>query len=249
MTDLIPAPPISKSPLSDRDGAPVPGAGGVVRREELTARDRDEMFALFSRYFEDPARAAFEHDLAEKEWVVVLRDERGVIDGFSTLMRMELQAATVFFSGDTIVAQHRWGNADLARLWSRHVFALAAQLEREAYWFLITSGYRTYRFLPVFFREFLPAHPSSAMKALLDGAASLKFGDAYDRRTGVIRMITPTPLREGVSDPDSRAHRDPNVRFFLSANPGHAEGDELACLTRVSVDNLTPAGLRMIGRR
>ena len=42
---------------------------------------------------------------------------------------------------------------------------------------------------------------------------------------------------------------NPHVRFFVEANPGHAGGDELACLVHVDVANLTPAGLRMIGRR
>ncbi len=260
MTASITGIPTSKSRLSDEVApvpAPAPAAAGsadgvreaVLRRESLTARDRDEMFALFGRYFEAPDRAAFERDLDEKEWVVVLRDESGIIDGFSTLVRIDLGAATVFFSGDTIVARHRWGSPDLARLWSRHVFALADAIGGDVYWFLITSGYRTYRFLPLFFREFLPAHRSEPMQAILEEAATRKFGERYDPATGVIRMATPTPLREGVSDPDERAQRDPHVRFFLHANPGHAAGDELACLTRVAVDNLTSAGLRMIGRR
>jgi hypothetical protein len=85
------------------------------------------------------------------------------------------------------------------------------------------------------------------MKPLLDRVAAAKFGSAYDPRTGVIRLATPAPLREGVSDPGLRMN-NPHVRFFVEANPGHAEGDELACLVRIDVDNLTPAGLRMIGR-
>ena len=124
-----------------------------------------------------------------------------------------------------------------------HVFANAGA---NAYWFLISSGWRTYRYLPLFFRDFYPRDAS--MKPLLDTIAFTKFGDAYDVRTGVIRLATPAPLREGVSDPEARMS-NPHVRFFVEANPGHADGDELACLVRVGVDNLTPAGLRMIGRR
>lgn len=215
----------------------------VIARAALTRRDRDAMFALYTSYFATTDRIAFERDLAEKEWVVLLSDDDGNIDGFSTLMRMRVNDATIFFSGDTIVARHRWGSFDLPRVWSRHVFANA---DANTYWFLISSGWRTYRFLPLFFREFYPR--DTAMKPLIDRIASAKFGDAYDARTGVIRLATPAPLREGVSDPAPRMH-DPDVRFFVEANPGHADGDELACLVRISVDNLTPAGLRMIGRR
>ncbi|HUR80027.1 MAG TPA: hypothetical protein VM733_04640 [Thermoanaerobaculia bacterium] len=215
----------------------------VVRRDALTRRDRDAMFALYTAYFATADRVTFERDLAEKEWVILLCDDDGAIAGFSTLMRLHFGGATVFFSGDTIVAKHRWGTFDLPRLWAQHVFAHAGA---NTYWFLISSGWRTYRYLPLFFREF---HPRDAgMKPLLDRIAIAKFGDAYDARTGVIRLATPAPLREGVSDPDARMS-NPHVRFFVEANPGHADGDELACLVRVGVDNLTPAGLRMIGRR
>lgn len=215
----------------------------VIRRAALTHRDRDAMFALYTAYFATTDRVTFERDLAEKEWVILLCDDDGRIDGFSTLMRSRVGEATVFFSGDTIVARHRWGTLDLPRLWAQHVFAHA---DGNTYWFLISSGWRTYRFLPLFFRDFYPR--DTTMKPLLDTIAAAKFGDAYDARTGVVRLATPAPLREGVSDPEARMG-NPHVRFFVEANPGHADGDELACLVRVGIDNLTSAGLRMIGRR
>lgn len=232
MTDSLQDLAPSISPRSD-----------VVRRAELTRRDRDAMFALYTTYFATGDRVTFERDLAEKDWVILLFDAGGGIDGFSTLMRLHVAGATVFFSGDTIVARHRWGTFDLPRMWARHVFAEA---DENTYWFLISSGYRTYRYLPLFFRAFYPRDVT--MKPLIDAIASTKFGDAYDARTGVIRLATPAPLRDGVSDPDLRMN-NPHVRFFVEANPGHADGDELACLVRVDVANLTPAGLRMIGRR
>ena len=40
--------------------------------------------------------------------------------------------------------------------------------------------------------------------------------------------------------------RDPQVAFFARMNPGHARGDELACLTELSRANLTRAGQRMV---
>jgi hypothetical protein len=36
------------------------------------------------------------------------------------------------------------------------------------------------------------------------------------------------------------------VAFFDSRNPGHARGDELACITGVSRSNVTRAGARML---
>jgi hypothetical protein len=239
MTSSTHALAISRSPRSD-----------VARQSALTRGERDEMFALLATYFVNVERAVFERDLAEKEWVILLRDEDESIAGFSTLMLLEIDGLAVFFSGDTIVARHRWGTFDLPRLWGRHVFSAAAGLQaREVYWFLISSGYRTYRFLPIFFREFHPAPGGvapAAVKGLLDRIAMTKFGDAYDPATGVVRLATPAPLRPDLAEPGGRLERDANVRFFIDANPGHEAGDELACLVRVSLDNLTPAGLRML---
>lgn len=238
MTDSMSGRAPSTSPRSE-----------VVRRETLTRRERDEMFALYSTYFVTRDRMVFERDLAEKAWVVLLRDLDGTIDGFSTLLSMRVAEATVFFSGDTIVARHRWGSFDLPRLWGRHVFSIAGA---NAWWFLISSGFRTYRYLPLFFRRFHPVFDADTppdVKALLDAIAIRKFGDAYDPASGVIRLLSPAPLVDGLSDPTARASRDPHVRFFVNANPGHAAGDELACLVRVAQDNLTLAGLRMLGRK
>ena len=233
------APELSKSPRCD-----------VTPREEISVADRDQMFALLESFFTGVDRAVFERDLAEKDWVVLLRDPHGRIDGFSTLMRMDVDDVTVFFSGDTVVARHRWGTYDLPRFWAKHVFSVAATLApRESYWFLISSGYRTYRYLPVFFREFYPSYDRptpDGVRSLIDRIARAKFDGSYDAAAGVVRLATPAPLRAGISDPEERLDRDPHVRFFVEANPNHAAGDELACLVRVSPDNVTPAGRRMI---
>lgn len=238
MTDSMRGHALSTSPRSE-----------ILPRAAVTRADRDAMFALYTSYFATRDRMVFERDLAEKDWVIVLRDGEGRVDGFSTLMTMRVDEATIFFSGDTIVARHRWGSYDLPRMWGRHVFSMAGE---NAWWFLISSGFRTYRYLPIFFRTFHPKFDAATppeTKALLDEIAIAKFADAYDPATGVIRLATPAPLVEGVSDPAQRIDRDPHVRFFVEANPGHVRGDELACLVKVSIGNLTPAGLRMLGRR
>jgi hypothetical protein len=156
-----------------------------------------------------------------------------------------------FFSGDTIIDQGAWGETVLPRLWAQHVFGLAAAIpSARAYWFLISSGYKTYRFLPVFFRTFYPTYsaptPPHAQRTL-DALARLKFPDEYDPASGVVRFAQATPLRPGVADLSEARLSDPQVAFFVAANPGHAAGDELACLTEIAPANLTAAGRRMLG--
>ena len=126
---------------------------------------------------------------------------------------------------------------------------MAGELEEEVYWFLISSGYKTYRFLPVFFRDFYPTYQSptpTRLQRVLDSLAIQKFGTGYDRASGIVRLDHATPLRPAIAEVDSRRLRDPHVAFFETSNPAWNRGDELACITRIHPDNLTPAGRRML---
>jgi hypothetical protein len=252
------------TPISPRFEATGDGrlTGCAIPRADLSAHERAEMYQLFEEYFAGTSRAQFETDLAEKETVVLLRaagDPR--IQGFSTLMRLEARVdgreIVAFFSGDTIVAREFWGETELSRLWSRTVFAEADRIrstntETRVYWFLICSGYKTWRFLPVFFREFYPNSDSPTpghMQDILHAFGERKFGEHYCRETGVVRLPGATPLRAGVADITEQRLRDPRVAFFAQKNPGYLAGDELACLTEISRGNLTRAGERMLGMR
>lgn len=237
-----------------------PGAGHltgrVQRPEDLSAMERDQMYALLTGYFANVTRPHFEADLAEKESVILLADAAtGQIQGFSTLMRLRVtvddRPIVAFFSGDTIIHHDYWGETELPRLWGRHVFSLAeAMPETRAYWFLISSGYKTYRFLPVFFREFYPTYTRPmppAIQRIIDALACTKFPGEYDPERGIIRFALAAPLRPGVAEITDRRLKDPHVAFFAAANPGHVHGDQLPCLVELARSNLTAAGLRMLG--
>jgi hypothetical protein len=237
-------------------------AGSVVQRTLLTPAERERMYELLAVYFLRTSREQFENDLAEKESVILLRDIKdGQIQGFSTLMRISMAIhgceIVAFFSGDTIVAQEFWGETILSRLWSQTVFAEADRIRSEfpdtlVFWYLICSGYKTWRFLPVFFKEFYP-HPDRPtpphIKRILDALGERKFPGEYHPAEGVVHLRSATPLRQGVADVTEERLRDPHISFFQRINPGHINGDELACLTEISRGNLTRAGERMLGPR
>ena len=81
----------------------------------------------------------------------------------------------------------------------------------------------------------------------MEALAQAKFSGRFDREAGVVRPESAAPLRSGVADVTEKRLADPHVAFFVSANPGHARGDELVCLTELAPENLTPAGRRMLG--
>jgi hypothetical protein len=222
----------------------------------LTGKDRCAMFRLMSTYFENIRWQRFSRDLGEKEWVILLHEQgTGQLRGLSTLMRMddELDGEPfmAFYSGDTVICREFWGETILPRLWSRLVFKLAEGIsDRKVYWFLICSGYKTYRFLPVFFKAFYPSYAHSSPELvvrIMNRLALRKFSNQYDPANGVVRFREATPLKAGVAEISDLRLRDPHVAFFNRVNPGHVLGDELVCLAEVDYSNLTKAGRRMVG--
>ncbi|MCX6938804.1 MAG: hypothetical protein NTU80_13105 [Verrucomicrobia bacterium] len=225
-----------------------------TRRDDLSVTERAEMRGLLDTYFEGVTEAQFARDLDEKDWVLRVFAE-GRLVGFSTLaievvILSDGREVNVVYSGDTIMAPEAWGSPVLARGWIRLVRrACAERGERPGYWLLLSSGFRTYRFLPVFWRDFWPragAAISEAGRALRDELAGRRFGAAYDAAAGVVRFAVPQRLRERLAEVPTGRDRDAQVAFFLTANPGYSAGDELVCLTELSDDNLTAAGRRVV---
>jgi len=224
----------------------------IVACEDLTRHQTDEMFHLLAHHFEGVAATQFLCDLEEKNWVVLIQRGDQLV-GFSTLRVYEStfqgEQVSVVYSGDTIVAPEAWGSSALARGWITAVNQLRERYPNgKYYWLLLTSGFRTYRFLPVFWRDFFPRENESTplnIRRLRDHLAVERFGEQYDPQSGIVRFHQPQQLRGALKEVPAERMSDPHVAFFLKNNPGHARGDELVCLTELSPENLTAAGRRM----
>lgn len=226
---------------------------GLLPRVDLSSAQREEMYALLKCHFHGVTRDQFEQDLAEKNWVVQIRREDRLL-GFTTLLAVDEQFAgcslTAIYSGDTIVSPEGWGSPALARTWIAAVNCLRNESPgTPCYWLLLTSGFRTYRFLPVFWRHFFPHHAVATPprdQLLLHHLAAARYGRYYDAAQGIVRFPRPQMLRGPLGDVPVGRASDAHIAFFLERNPGHAGGDELACLAEISDDNLTRAGRRMV---
>ena len=230
-------------------------ASHVCSPGELSPAEREEMFALLGRHFEGVARDQFERDLFEKNVVLTLRDSAsGALGGFSTMLvyetRVEGSPVSVVCSGDTIVDPSAWNSAALPREWIAAVNRLRGDYPNGPYyWLLITSGFRTYRLLSTFWQRFYPRHDEATPpgeQRLLDALAGDRFGEQYDGESGIVRLHRPQVLRPHLAGIPPQRMDDPHVEFFARRNPGHARGDELACLCELTEDNLTRAGRRMV---
>ena len=215
------------------------------------------MYRLFERYYAATSPSAFHADLAAKQHVILLEDELGVVRGFSTLAVDEFEYAGLprraVFSGDTIIDQDFWGEQTLAFAWMELAGRLKAQTpDRPLYWFLISKGFRTYRYLPAMARHFYPSWKESTpeeLQGVLDLLARTHFGDAYKAAEGVIRFPSSRgQLREPWLAVGERERERADVRFVLDRNPRHGHGEELACITELTVANQRPLARRVFER-
>jgi len=226
----------------------------IKARHLIGDQERSRMYALYRRYFTHTNARRFHDDLAQKDWVMLQTHADGTMAGFSTAACFRLtvggQAIRILFSGDTIVDQTAWHSSTLAGSFGHLALRMAREAPEPLYWLLITKGFRTYRFLPVFFNSFHPVYhqptpPGTAR--LLDAVCRMRFGPAWQPEQGVVDF-GPSHERLAPSWCPVPPHRrsDPHVAFFLTRNPRYAQGTELACIAPITETNFNRYGRRVI---
>ena len=224
----------------------------LIPVDQLSSSQQETMYSLLSTHFEGVKPAVFETDLHEKNWVILIEQDR-VLKGFSTLLIYETEFAgeclSVVYSGDTIIDPTAWSSSALSKAWIASIRQLRQFYSQgKLYWLLISSGYRTYRFLPIFWKNFYPRYDIDTpedVETLMTFLARDRFGECYNVSTGIVRFPHPQVLQAGLRHIPPERFKDPHIDFFDRRNPGHRQGDELVCLTEICEDNLTSAGRRM----
>lgn len=217
--------------------------------------DREAMWALFERVYADVDRLRFDADLDAKHDVILLRDG-DVVRGFSTVVvdRLHVGGRRVvsIYSGDTVIDPSYWGQTALQRAFFRYLVRVRVENPGAlVVWFLLTKGYKTWLLLSRNFVTYWPRRdrpmPADA-REILGTLATARFGAAFDPATLVLRVEgRHGRLREGVAPVEGVD--DPDVRWFVEANPGHAQGDELCCLGVVDATLLLTWPFRVLLKR
>jgi hypothetical protein len=229
----------------------------IVSVTRLAPSDARAMYEIFARHYDCVSLEQFLIDLSEKDCVLMLRNADGAICGFSTqkVFRVTVGGTAVraVFSGDTIVDRAYWGEQELGRCWCRYVSSVFwEEPDVPLYWFLISKGYRTYLYLPLFFESFYPncEAPTPAFEQrVLDTLAAAKFPGHYCPESGLVEFPqSQGQLKPHLAEIPARRLRDPHVQFFLKRNPGYASGHELACLAEISPSNMKLFAARILGQ-
>lgn len=227
--------------------------GKIIERKSLTKAEIAEMFQLMEQFYDDTSFSVFLKDLQEKDYCILLYAENRLLRGFSTQMILSVQVGDEkvhgIFSGDTIIHKDYWGSLELFKIFAKYFIPLGSKYP-DFYWFLITKGYKTYKMLPVFFKQFYPNCEKSTPKyeqEILHAFGRIKFPNEYEETSGVIvyRGIK-DKLKSGVADITESRLKDKHIQHFLRLNPEYYKGNDLVCITRLTADNFHPAVRRLL---
>ena len=234
-------------------------SGKIITISELEPLQIQRMFELLNLNFENASYEIFIHDLSEKDYAIILSDDgSGRIEGFSTQMVYsriyQERQVYIIFSGDTIVDPQHRGSLQLHLLWGKLILNLQAECGcKPLYWFLISKGFRTYRFLPTYFKRYYPHCNCLATEweaGLLRQIAREKFGGCFNLSTGLIDFGPHAQrLKQNLVRSDElRRGADPHINYFFQRNPRYHQGVELACLADCDPSNLKPFILKRLNR-
>lgn len=211
-----------------------------ISADNLSESNIEQMFKLFNRYFIHDA-ASFRLDLQNKDTVTLIEDtDINKLIGFSSYDKSIYDDFAILFSGSTVVGeQYRNERALMEGFLSICSYMIKTYSDRPVYWHLLSMGFRTYRFLPLFFNYY---HPSDKfhndLKDILDHISNERFGDLYDPATGIVSIPGGERLRPQYAEIPRNRLNDRYVRFFLEKNPDYRQGNELSCIARISVNNM-----------
>jgi len=217
----------------------------IISVKYVTDKQLNEMFELFSCYYSNVGKEKFIADFYKKNWVIHLRANKETV-GFSTqqvfAMDIEGEKRNFLYSGDTIVIPSYWQKSTLSGGFCHLMnYIINSYYPQEVYWFLTSKGFRTFRYLPVFFKRFHPSEDfsrKSDWKKILDAVAFYKFQNRYDRNKGVISpLANDNVLNAELCELPSGRLKSGYIKFFMEINPDFRSGVELACITRLSKDN------------
>jgi hypothetical protein len=119
------------------------------------------------------------------------------------------------------------------------------------YWFFDTFSYKSYLLLSRNLREYWPRHdrPTPTWeRALMAHLSERMYGADWRPEQGIVARSGRKRLRAEAAPLDGEISRAPDLRFFVRANPGHAEGDMLVCLCPLSLGNWSGVAWRALGR-
>jgi hypothetical protein len=217
----------------------------------LAADQIESMYQLFENYYNHANRIIFLEDLMKKDFVFLMEDQHGKIQGFSTIVSRLVEIPGLrkkiysHFSGDTVIAKEFWGQRVLGIMFLKHLFwEKLKKWPYGHYWLLITKGYKTYLLManncPDHYPRFEKKTPSKEQN-ILHGLARIFFQETYDEQSGLLLYsqkphVLKDSVKEGIAEIDPKIIvENKRINFFVKKNPTWKQGDELVCIAEMNL--------------
>ncbi|OUR93682.1 hypothetical protein A9Q84_19660 [Halobacteriovorax marinus] len=212
----------------------------------LTRETITELYNLYSLYYENVQLDQFTSDLLKKMKIIIMRNPKKEICGFSTITFFSLddhpEKPYCIYSGDTIIHQDYWGTSALTIEFLKNIMLAKLQNPfKPVWWFLISKGYKTYLLLANNFHEYYPRvnvnTPSDKLN-IIESLSEKIYPNCFSRETGIISFDDDNHerLKQFVAPiTDQITAKNKKIKFFQDSNPNWEKGDELACIGKVSL--------------
>jgi hypothetical protein len=228
--------------------------------KNITDADKQEMYHLFIKYYDNVGHTTFLRDFNKKEHVCIMRTKAGnAIVGFSTVTRIKVShngsRYMGVFSGDTVIEKKYWGSIAIHLCFLRYLF-LQRLLHPFAniFWFLITKGYKTYLLMANNFYGYYPRYDREANPQLAELTKLFchsLYPGIYSEKTGLLAFGEGyQKLKDNVANIDDEMKmKYPKVAFFEKVNPTWRDGTELPCLVEIAWFSLLKTSVVFILRK
>lgn len=216
----------------------------TINQCELNTKQINEMYQLFCLYYENVNELKFKSDLKEKDKIIILKNQKGKIKGFSTLKFFKLhinhKEIIGIFSGDTIIDKNYWGSSALTMEFFKNVMKTKLHYPfKDVYWFLISKGYKTYLLLANNFSCYFPRYDkdiTEESKEIINGFGQKLFKELYLRDQFIIKAAHIFDhIKEDIAPITDNERVNPKIEFFEKMNPHWQKGDELCCIGRIDL--------------
>ena len=227
----------------------------ILEESSLSDFDKQAMFKLMVENYSGVKKADFLRDLSKKDYVIILKSV-GQLCGFSTFALFEHEIngerIRVAFSGDTVINKENRNSRQLPVSFGMLMNRIEKMSDEPLYWMLISKGFRTYRFLPVYFKEFYPAYNQCLPefeKQLMMQLGEKLFGERYKLSSGIV-----SSSGQAVKSVEEDLHsielrEDLHIQYFNDKNPNWHNGDELVCLVKYSRSNLNSFIVKILDKK
>lgn len=226
----------------------------VLETSSLSAQEWDEVWALTDEFY-DVEREYAEAELRRRQTIALFR-MNGALLGMACInvFPSKFRGRRIAVINTThVLIRENWRGMNLLQKLGFTTFLRTRTRYpfRPIYWFFDSFSYKSYLLLPRNFRRFWPRYDEPTPEpraALMDQLATELYGPAWRPSRGVAVRSGQKRMRPSAAPLALTPDSSPDLQFFASANPGHAEGDMLICLCPLTIGNWFAVARRALAR-